>query len=462
MRPPQDLRTFLSQLEQAKQLARVAVEVDPYLELAAIVDRTVKSKDRGPGLLFEKVRGAESPVAANLFGTDTRLSLALGVAKLSDLTGRLAADLAATAKARPTQALGELLECADQAGPSGQSAYWLHTSSEGVTLDHLPAIVAWPGDGGAYLTLPQVYTRDPETGALNCGMYRVQKHEAMKATIRFRQGSDGMRHLSAWHARGKALPVAVALGGPPVLTWAASLPLPSGICEIAFSRYLAGSAVEMSSCQTSDLLAPTRAEIVIEGEIPPGAWRRDGPFGNHTGWYDIEEHAPEMQVNKVYVRTDAVFPWTLVGPPPQENVAMARAAFTVLLPLVQMAVPSVRQLYMPDEGIFHGVAFITLDAEDERQLTVVAEQLWETHLLKGARLLVLGGEDQDAHDPSSVFWRVLNRTNWKQDLLIAGERLAVDARRMRGPVVRCAPQVATQVERRWTEYSITGWKGEEG
>mgnify|MGYP001108500762 CR=1 FL=1 len=450
----QDLREFITLLEKTGQLARVSVSVDPHLELAAIVNQTVKMPGGGLGLLFEKVRGTNLAVACNLFGSLQRMALAFGTPDIKVLSGGLALDLASTGISSPPQALAAVLKALPHQSTVERDPLWRRSSAQSFGLDKLPAIRAWPGDGGSYLTLGQVYTRDSEAAEWNCGMYRVQVHGAGSATVRFREGSDGARHLASWHRRGQAMPLAIALGGPPLLTWAAGMRLPKGVSEVDFCSYLAGVPLAMSPCQTCDLKVPSSAEWVIEGVVPPGVWRRDGPFGNHTGGYDIEEQAPELQVLSVCCRSEAVYPWTLVGPPPQENIAMARAAGLVLLPLLQLAVPSVRQLHMPDEGIFHGVAFITVAADDVRPLREIAEDLWASDLLKRSRLLVLGGADQDARDPAAVFWRVLNRVNWQRDLLVAGERLAVDARCMSGDPVRSEPEIVAQVLERWADYGI--------
>ena len=199
---------------------------------------------------------------------------------------------------------------------------------------------------------------------------------------------------------------------------------------------------------------PASAEVVIEGILPPGLTRREGPFGNHTGSYDAEQEAPVMQVLGVYCRRDAIFPWTLVGPPPKENVVMARAAISLLLPLVQMSVPTVRQLHMPDTGIFHRVAFVNLDRNEIRPLAEIANRLWSTELLRGSRLLVLAADDHDAGDPAALFWRVINRVDWHRDLLIAGGQLAVDARRLPSKAVAADPRVLERVVQRWSDYRI--------
>jgi 4-hydroxy-3-polyprenylbenzoate decarboxylase len=449
------MRQFLRQIEQAGQLTRVAVKVDPCLELATIVDQVCKRRGGGPALLFERVEGTQLAVAANLFGAEDRVSLALGGERLDRLVARFAADLRDCATCEPRQALARLTSMPSALSTLASQPEWQRDGRRVDSLMSLPMLTAWPGDGGAYLTLAQIYTRHPEGGPLNCGMYRVQIHDGTTATIRCRQGSGADLHLQAWWERGLAMPVAIALGGPPMLTWAAGIPLPEGVDEISFCGYLSGRPLCMAGCDGSDLQVPASAEIVIEGTIAPGAVRPEGPFGNHTGGYDAVAAAPEVKVQSVGLRRNAICPWTLVGPPPMENIQLARVTAGLFLPVVQMVVPSVRALYLPAEGIYHRAALITVDRSEDRSFAELARQLWGTLLLNGARLLVVGVDDHDPADPKAVFWRLLNRVDWARDLLVVDGKLAIDARRLPvgGPV--CAdPAILARVMARWDDYRI--------
>jgi len=454
---PGDLKSFIHLLEQADQLVRISALVDPRLELASIVDRVSKGASRGRGLLFEAVQGSALPVAANLFGTLERVGWALGTTDLEGTARQFAADLKATGEVNSARAL-RILSGENQWQPivvSDPLCRTVNHSRQGLKV--LPLITAWPGDGGPYLTMTQVYSRHPDGGMLNCGMYRIQCHDSHTATIRCRSGSGAARHLAAWHARGMAMPVAVAIGGPPILNWAAAAPMPDDVEETAFCGYLQGRPLAMSNCQTSDLQVPASAEIVIEGVIEPGVTRCEGPFGNHTGRYDVEAAAPVLQVLSVHARQEAICPWTLVGPPPMENIQLARATAGLFLPLAKMNLPTLRGLHMPAEGIFHRAALVTVDPDEDRPLSEVAHLLWDTLLLKGARLLVIGAADHDPHDPSAVFWRVLNRADWQRDLLIENGQMAIDARRLpAGEPVRCDPKVLAKVLERWHEYGLDG------
>lgn len=452
---PEDLRVFLHLLEQADQLHRVSVAVDPQLELATIVDQVSKGAGRGRALLFENVNRSGLPVAVNLFGSPERVGWALGTTDLPDVAAHLAKDLRTSGKPDVELALRALTQ-QPAWQPTIDSRPVCREVDHGVPgLDLLPSIQAWPGDGGPFLTLAQVYTRHPEGGALNCGMYRIQRRDRFTATVRCRAGSGAAGHLAAWHKRGRGMPVAVVLGGPPALVWAAGAPLPEGVEEAAFCGYLTGQRLVMSGCQTSDLQVPASAEVVIEGVVMPGEMAAEGPFGNHTGSYDSDAAAPILQVLSVHARRGAIYPWTLVGPPPMENIQLARATECLFRPLVKMAVPTVHELHMPAEGIFHRAVLVTVDPTEERPLPEIARLLWGTLLLKGSRLLVVGAADHDPRDPAAVFWRALNRTDWHRDLLIENGQLAIDARRLPvGEPVRCDRNVLAKVLTRWHEYGL--------
>lgn len=452
---PDDLLTFVHLLERADQLARVPVTVDPYLELAAIVNRVCKGAGERRALLFEDVRGSPLPVLANQFGTLERVAWALGTADLEGLAQRLELDLQSSGVADTSLALQSL--CAqDEWQPVLVSQPPWHECDLSVEgLAALPQIVAWPGDGGPYLTLAQVYTRSPDGGPINCGMYRIQCHGPHTATLRCRPGSGTAGHLAACRQRGLAMPVAIALGGPPAMSWAAGAPLPATVGEATFCGYLTGQRLAMSSCQSSDLQVPATAEVVIEGVIEPGAVHAEGPFGNHTGSYDGDVAAPLLRVLTVHARGGALCPWTLVGPPPMENIQLARATARLFLPLVKRVVPTVRELHLPAAGIFHRVALITVDPAEQRPFAELAGLLWETLLLQGSRLLVVGVADHDPADVEQVFWRGLNRVDWQRDLLLVAGRLAIDARRLpAGAPVQTDPETCARVLARWAEYRI--------
>jgi 4-hydroxy-3-polyprenylbenzoate decarboxylase len=452
---PTDLRTFLHLIEQAGQLARVTPPVDPRLELATVTDRVCKGEKTPRALLFEQVRGTTMPVAVNLYGDVQRIAWGLGTTDLDMLAERLERDLAVLGAGDAGQALSAICE-APQYQPkmcSQPACRQVDLGTQGLAL--LPHIQAWPGDGGCYLTLAQVITRGYADGLQNCGMYRTQVIDRQHVTVRCRPGSGMAGHLAEWHTAGRALPVAIVLGGPPCLTWAACAPIPDKVDEAAFCGYLTGQRLEMACCEASGLMVPATAEIIIEGEIPPGAQSIEGPFGNHSGHYDPQGHAPLLTVTRVTTRKEAIFPWTLTGAPPMEDIALAQVSERLFLPMVRMAVPAVRNIYMPPAGIFHRAALLALDPAEKRPLPDLAAALWKTGLLRGARLLVLCADDCDLHDTTGIYWRGLNRVNWERDLYLDAGKLVIDARRL--PSERPLghdPTVLERVLQRWPELGF--------
>ncbi len=426
MTAPRDMRELLAVLEAAGELRRVAAPADPQLEIAAIIDRVCKRPGGGPALYFERPTGYAAPVLANLFGSPRRMGLALGVTGLDDLGARLGAALAAAGPGDGWQRLERLL-----AEPGWQPRLLADGPCREVgggadLLDSLPALHAWPGDGGSYLTLPLVFTRHPENGEVNCGMYRLQLFSDGCLGLHLAPGADAARHLAAWAERGEAMPVAVALGGPPALLFAAGLPLPPGLAETALAGWLQGEALDLVTTADSGLAVPALAEYSIEGEIRPGETRLEGPFGNHSGRYVPAEPAPLLRVQRVGRRRRPLYPCTVVGPPPMEDCWLAKAAERLLLPLLQSDFPEVVDWNLPIATIFHGAALVSaqVPADGGRDLL---KRLRRHSLLARALLLVLFDAHVDVQDAAGCYWRAVNGAEPDRDLTVAGNRLSIDA-----------------------------------
>ncbi len=452
---PESLQDFIALLERSGQLRRVGVPVDPELEVAAIISRVSKGAGNNRALLFEDVTGADMPLAANLFGSGDRLALALGVDSVAQLADRLRHDLAKSGQPSSAEALLYISRRPQWCPvyPDAPPCFAVDLTNRG--LSALPALRAWPQDGGRYLTLGQVFTSDPDTGAINCGMYRLQVVDRTTALLRCHPGSGGGAHLAAWHERGKAAPVAIALGGPAVMTWVAGMPLPDTVDEVDFAGYLMGRQIGMARCRCSDLHVPANAEIVIEGCIPPGETRPEGPFGNHTGYYQPATPAPVMHVERLWTRVNPVCPGTVVGPPPMENVHLAAAASELLLPLLQYDHSWVSAVHLPHEGIYHRAAQVALEPDCNLSRQEICEALRSSVVLKQSRLLVLLDRGAPLGDFGKVYWRVVNalsRTNVCQP----GEQgLVVDARAAAGMSrVTADPGVTERIDRRWSAYGL--------
>ena len=424
----QDLREFLDMLEKQGALHRISVEVDPVLEIAEITARMSTSPGGGSALLFERVKGSRFPVATNVFGSERRVCAGLEVSGLADLTRRVT-DLLDQADAPSTGDPG-----ADLSGNPEFARFRPTAVDDGpcrevleqvADLSAYPFIKSWPGDGGPEcqgraLTLPIVFTRDPDTGCTNCGIYRVQLFSPDTVGIGWRQGSGGAGHLEKFRACGERMPVAIVLGGDPATLFSALLPLPESIDEMQFAGFLRGEPVQMVRCPASGIMVPAHAEMVVEGYIDPFETRRGGEYGNHTGFYVPARTVPVMHVSSITRRRDPVFMETVIGPPPMEDCHMAKAAERIMLSFTRRDLPEIVEINLPLEGIFHGAAIVSIDKTLPGQARNVMERIWAGGWLSGSRLLVVVDRDCDVHDLSRSFWKVLNSVEWQRDMVFAG------------------------------------------
>src|SRR3954470_5148368 len=313
MAPPADLREWIALLEREGELVRVGAEVDPYLEITEIVDRTVRAA--GPALLFERVKGSQRPLLINQFGTERRMCMAFGVERLDDVAAKLSDVL----EMQPPQGLGDKLRglkklksIADsrarivKSGPCQEVVL----TGDDVDLDLLPIQHCWPGDPAPFITLPAVITRDPRTGQRNVGMYRMQKIDSRTTFMHWQIHKDG---AADWRGMGDRLDVAVALGCDPITTYSASAPLPKHIDELMLAGFFRREPVELVKATSVDLEVPANAEIVLEGYIQKGETGVEGPFGDHTGYYSPAEPFPVFHLTAMTMRRDAIYPSIVVG-----------------------------------------------------------------------------------------------------------------------------------------------------
>ena len=443
-----DLRGFIAALDSMGELHRVEAEVDPSLEIAEITDRQSK-RGGGKALFFSRVKGSRYPVATNLFGSDSRMAAALGVDELAALTP-LMEGLLASPEAAPAPVEVSVPPCREVVRRDPDLALY-------------PFLKSWPGDGGRFITLPLVFTADPDSGAVNCGMYRVRIYDDNCAGIRWKKGSGGHGHYLRYLAAGTRMPVAIVVGGPPALILAASMPLPEPLDELRFAGHLAGEPVRMTRCLTSPLMVPADAELVIEGFIEPGSTRLEGAFGNHTGFYDAGEEVPVLTVGCITHRADMVYPATVVGRPPMEDCYLARAAERLLLPLSRRQCPEIVDIAMPVEGIFHGCALVSIRKSRAGQGRRVLESLRSEGWLKKGKMLVVVDAADGPLTLSGGFWQALNAVDFTRDLVLTpgGGLLGIDATRKlpeeggeRLEELLQDRNVSALVERRWREYGF--------
>ena len=466
-----NLRGFLDRLEELGELHRVYPQVDPQLEIAEITDRVSKSRSGNKALLFESVKGSAFPVVTNIFGSLRRVCLALEIGELQDLTRRMeglfsqipASSVTATLSSLPD--LPEFSRFAPQHATTGACQEVVEWTPD---LALYPVLKNWSGDGrpdhdGRFITLPLVFTADPDTGDANCGMYRVEVFDGKSAGIHWRTSSGGAGHYRKYLEKGKRMPIAVAMGGSPAEIYAASVPLPLHMDEMQLAGFLRREPVQLVRCLTSGLRVPAEAELVLEGYLEPGERQRGGAFGNHTGFYAAQQDVPVMHVTCITRRKGMIFPATVVGRPPMEDCYLAKATERLLLPMLRLDLAEIVDIDLPLEGIFHGCAMVAMEKRHSGHPREVIEALWAKGWLSDARLLVIVDADTDVHDLSMIAWKVLNVVDWRQDLVVAAAeretvplgRLALDAtRKMTDEGIVRDRAVTDLVDMRWREYGL--------
>jgi 4-hydroxy-3-polyprenylbenzoate decarboxylase len=478
MATPADLRAWIALLEREGELARVAAEVDPDLEITEIVDRTVKAG--GPALLFEHPKGARHPLLINQFGTERRMCLAFGVDTLDELGRRVEDALelqppqGLVEKVRGLRKLKSIADSLPQTVRRGACQEIVLTGDD-VDLDLLPIQRCWPGDPAPFITLPAVITHDPRTGGRNLGMYRMQKIDRRTTFMHWQIHKDGR---ADWLATDGRIPVAVALGLDPVTAYSASAPLPKHIDELMLAGFLRGEPVELVKGVTVDVEVPASAEIVLEGHIAKDELGEEGPFGDHTGYYTAAEPFPVFRVSAITMRRDAIYPSIVVGKPPAEDAWLGKATERIFLPAVRMTVPEIVDYDLPVAGAFHNCAIVSIRKAYPGHAQKVMHAIWGLGMLSLTKAVVVVDEHVNVHDYEEVFFYVGANVDPQRDVLISegpldhldhaptrqfvGGKLGIDAT-AKGPAegtrpwpeeIRMTDEIRALVDRRWSEYGI--------
>src|SRR5918998_4687539 len=354
--PYTDLKGFIAALEAAGELRRVSVPIDPTLEVSEVVTRTVRAG--GPALLFERPTRGEMPVAINLFGTEKRMAMALGVESLDEIGDRIGALVKPELPVGWSgirEGIGKVLQLKSVPPKKVKTAPCQEVVLEGdaVDLNRLPGLQVWPGDGGIFHNYGLTHTKHPETGKRNLGLYRLQQHSATTLGMHWQIHKDSTAHHAVAERLGQRLPVAVATRCDPVGGFAASAPLPADIPGYLFAGFLRGERVEMVDCLTVPLQVPAQAQIVLEGYIEPGERHPEGPFGDHTGFYTPVEPFPVLHVECMTMRRDPIYHSIVTSKPPQEDHGLGKATERIFLPLLKLLVPDIVDMHMPEPGVFH-------------------------------------------------------------------------------------------------------------
>jgi 4-hydroxy-3-polyprenylbenzoate decarboxylase len=440
-------RDFVARLETAGELRRIREPLATELEITEAADREMKSPGGGKALLIEKpvVNGEVSPfpLAINALGSWKRMALSLGAASVDEA----AAELATLVKAKPPGSWREALKLLGTAldlrharpklvtsGPCREVIHefkpppprtepWppapteeLHGSAP--TLLNLPIQKCWPLDGGRFITLPCVVTKDPESGDRNVGMYRMQVYDESTTGMHWQLQKVGARHGRSYYQTGARMPVAVFLGGDPVFTFCATAPLPDGLDEFLLAGYLRKQSVELVKCHSCDLEVPANADFVIEGFVDPKEpLRAEGPFGDHTGYYTLPEPYPVFHITAITHRKDAVYPATIVGMPPMEDFYIGSASVKLFLPVLKMNFPELVDIALPAEGVFHNLVFVSIRKTYPLQAYKLMHGLWGMGQMMFTKYMVVVDEDVDVHNTSEVLFRLCANTDPQRDAI---------------------------------------------
>jgi 4-hydroxy-3-polyprenylbenzoate decarboxylase len=423
-----DLQEFIQVLESKGELIRIKTQVDPELEITEISDRV--SKKYGPALLFENVKGSEMPVLINAFGSRERMALSLGVENLDDIAQEIVefiqiADNVPSSMLDKVKILPRLAQLASFMPKTVKNGVCQEVVDYQPSLDKLPILKCWPEDAGRFITLPQVYTKNPHTGKRNVGMYRLQVFDDQTTGMHWHIHHDGAHNYHLNCQSGKATEVAVALGGDPAITYSATAPLPRDIDELIFAGFLRKKPVELVKCKTVDLEVPADAEIIIEGRVDPFERRIEGPFGDHTGYYSLAAEYPVFHLTCITHRQNAVYPTTIVGKPPQEDCYMALATERIFLPLLKFQLPEVVDMHLPMEGVFHNCVFISIKKSFPGHARKIMSSLWGMGQMMFAKFIVVVDEDVDVQNVSEVLWKVFNNVDPRRDTMIVDGPLEV-------------------------------------
>lgn len=416
-----NMQEFVDFLRKKGELVDVHEPVNAKFEITEIADRVMKQD--GPALLFHNVEGSDHPLLINIYGSKQRMAWSLGVEDLNEIGGRIEELLELTKgpgkgfmeKLALIPRLREISKFPPRTAKKAP-AQEIVLRGEEIDLGRIPVQTCWPDDGGPFITLTLVHTKDIETGERNAGMYRVQRFDDKHVGLHWQRHKTGAAHYEKAKQMGEKLPVAVTLGGDPATIFSASAPLPPGISEFMFAGFLRKEPVQMIKCVSHDIEVPAESEMVIEGFVDPEEpLRLEGPFGDHTGFYSLADYYPSMEVTAVTMRKNAVYPSTIVGKPPMEDAWMGYATERIFQPLSKLIMPEIVNYHMPPEGIFHNLVFVSIDKQYPGHAFKVGAGMLGQGLMSLAKLIVILDKDVNVEDTSEAWWATLNNIDPERD-----------------------------------------------
>jgi 4-hydroxy-3-polyprenylbenzoate decarboxylase len=423
-----DLREFVRELEKAGELKRVKTEVDPVLEVSEVVQRAQaqpgpKGNPGGVALLFENPKRSRYPLLINTFGSERRMELAFGVEKLDEVAARIRGFLDMQTpqgffdKIKMLPKLAELGSFFPKSVKDGACKEVVRKGSD-VNLYDFPILKCWPQDGGRFITFPLVFTKNPETGKRNVGMYRMQVYDERTTGMHWQTQKHGAEHFRRARAKNPEgrIPVSVAIGTDPATALGGILPIPPDLDEMMFSGFLRKEPVEMVKCETNELEVPANAEIVLEGYVNLGEMRTEGPFGDHTGFYSLEGEYPVFHVECVTHRKEPIYLATVVGRPPQEDFYMGYAIERVFLPLMKLTHAEIADVSMPAEGIVHNLMIVSIRKSYPGHARKVMNAIWSLGQAMFTKVIVVVDHDVNVHDYKEVVWKALCAIDPERDV----------------------------------------------
>ncbi|HEY7160747.1 MAG TPA: menaquinone biosynthesis decarboxylase [Acidobacteriota bacterium] len=411
-----DLREFIDELDRLGELKHVQAPVNQDLEITEITDRV--SKQDGPALLFHNVIGHKTPVLINALGSKKRMLKGLGLASYDNFFQKYFELLDKPSnmidKLKLLPRLNEIMQMMPKTVKSGPCKEVI--IKDNPSLNILPAIKCWPQDGGRYITLPLVFTVDPKSGKHNCGVYRLQIFDDKTLGMHWQLHKHGAHHHLKHQGEKKRMDVAIAIGCDPALTFSAVAPLPDDIYEMLFAGLLREKSVEMVQCETVDLEVPAHSEFVLEGYVDPEETRIEGPFGDHTGYYSLEDKYPVFHLTCITHRKDPIYQTTIVGPPPQEDGYIGQAVTALFLPIIQKQFPEIVDMNMPIEGIFHNLVFVSIRKRYAGHARKIMHGIWGLGQAMFSKVIVVMDDDVDVQNVREVAWKALNHIDPERDI----------------------------------------------
>jgi 4-hydroxy-3-polyprenylbenzoate decarboxylase len=498
-----DLREWIAALERAGELKRIKTEVDPILEIAEITDRVSKSKDSqgrlgGPALLFENPKRHDIPVLINQFGSERRMRMALEVDSLDEVADRIRQFMDVKSpqgfldKVKMLPMLAEMGKFFPKTVSSGPCKENIRKGKDNFSLNHLPILQCWPQDAGRFITLPCVVTRDPKTGKRNVGMYRMQVYDERSTGMHWQRQKVGAEHYRdairasavgsetqqaaslrvnamARSSGGSVLAdgdrpsgkmeVAVALGTDPAITFSAIVPAPPDVEEYLIAGFLRQKPVELVQCETVDLEVPAASEIVLEGYVNLDELRTEGPFGDHTGFYSLEDLYPVFHLTCVTHRNNPIYATTIVGKPPQEDAYMGKAVERIFLPLMKLTIPELVDINLPIEGVFHNLMIVSIRKSYPGQARKVMNAIWSLGQAMFTKCIIVVDEDVDVQDIGDVTLKALNNIDPERDIQFTLG--PVDSLDHASRLPNFGSKMGVDATRKWSSEGFTRpWPGE--